>query len=95
MNGAENPTEPVAAQAGVDALLSNRRDWKYHAQRINAAWSKRAEGVIETGQALIDAGGELEKKTFRSLVESNELPFNHTTAFKSSPSFNAKFLFHM
>jgi hypothetical protein len=69
----------------------NRRDWKYHAQRINAAWSKRAEGVIETGQALIDARGELEKKTFRSLVESNELPFNHTTAFKSSPSFNAKF----
>jgi hypothetical protein len=55
MNGAENPTEPVAAQAGVDALLSNRRDWKYHAQRINAAWSKRVEGVIETGQALIDA----------------------------------------
>ena len=61
---------------------SNRRDWQYHADRINKAWGKRVEGVIETGRALIEAQDELEGQSFRSLVESSELPFSRGTAIK-------------
>ena len=61
---------------------TNRRDWKFHAERIKGAWRKRVEGVIETGRALIEAKTELEGRSFRSLVESNELPFSRGTAIK-------------
>jgi transposase len=59
--------------------LPNKRDWKWHRDRIAAAWSKQVESIIETGQALIDAKEELEHGSFEAMIQS-ELPFGRRAA---------------
>jgi hypothetical protein len=78
----QSEDDAATAQADANASPSNRRDWKFHAERINAAWGKRVESVIETGQALLDAQNEPEGRSFRSLVESSALSFSRSTAIK-------------
>jgi hypothetical protein len=58
---------------------SNRRDWKFHAERISAAWGKQVASILETGQALIDAKDELEYGSFEAMVQQ-KLPFEPRTA---------------
>ena len=59
--------------------LPNKRDWKYHAEKIAVAWNKQIPSIIETGQALIDAKEELEHGSFEAMVQS-KLPFSKTAA---------------
>jgi hypothetical protein len=40
--------------------LANKRDWKWHRDRIAGAWGKQVESIVETGQAIIDAKAELD-----------------------------------
>jgi hypothetical protein len=49
--------------------LPNKRDWKYHADRINAAWGKQVESILETGRYLIEAKEELSKDAFASMCK--------------------------
>jgi len=60
--------------------LSNKRDWKWHRDRIAAAWGKQVESIIETGQALIDAKEELGHGSFEAMVQT-KLPFAKTIAY--------------
>lgn len=55
---------------------SARQQW---AGRIAAAWNKSVQGIIETGQLLIDAKASLDHGEFENMVE-NDLPFQPTTA---------------
>jgi Protein of unknown function (DUF3102) len=59
--------------------LTNKRDWKWHRDRIAAAWGKQVESIIETGQYLIEAKEELGHGSFQAMVQK-ELPFVHRTA---------------
>lgn len=61
--------------------LPNKRDWKWHRDRIAAAWGKQVESIIETGQMLIEAKEELPHGSFEAMVQS-ELPFKCATATK-------------
>src|SRR5262249_19271059 len=55
--------------AGTDASLTNRRDWQFHAERINAAWGKQVESIIETGKYLIEAHDEMDRHSFEAMVQ--------------------------
>lgn len=61
--------------------LKNSRDWKYHADRIAAAWGKQVESIIETGRGLIEAkeDPEMEHGSFEAMLQS-KLPFDPSTA---------------
>jgi hypothetical protein len=59
--------------------LNNKRDWKWHRDRIAGAWGKQVESIIETGQCLIDAKEELDHGAFEAMVQS-KLPFVPNTA---------------
>jgi transposase len=59
--------------------LPNKRDWKYHADRINAAWGKQVESILEIGRYLIEAKEELSKDAFEAMCQS-KLSFNGSTA---------------
>lgn len=63
------------------ALVANKRDWKWHRDRIATVWGKQVESIIETGRALIDAKEELEHGSFEAMVQS-KLPFNKNTAHR-------------
>jgi hypothetical protein len=67
MNGAQNLTEPVAAQA--DGSLSNRRDWKYFDQRLTELRVNDVENIIGRGQVLIEAHDELERDSYEATVK--------------------------
>jgi hypothetical protein len=67
MNGAQNLTEPVAAQA--DGSLSNRRDWKYFDQRLTELRVNDVENIIGRGQVLIEAHDELERGSYEATVK--------------------------
>ena len=56
----------------------NKRDWKYHADKIAAAWNKQLPSIIETGQSLIDAKAELDHGAFEAMVQM-KLPFGSRT----------------
>jgi hypothetical protein len=49
--------------------LHKQTPWQEHAKRINAAWQKGVESIIETGQRLIEAKDELEHGSFESMVQ--------------------------
>ena len=57
--------------------LPNKRDWKYHADRINAAWGKQVESILETGRYLLEAQEELDKDAFEAMC-------NQKLSFKAS-----------
>lgn len=59
--------------------LPNKREWKWHRDRIAAAWGKQVESIIETGRMLIEAKEELGHGVFESMVQT-ELPFGPRTA---------------
>jgi hypothetical protein len=61
--------------------LPNKRDWKWHRDRIAAAWGKQVESIIETGQYLIEAKEELGHGSYEAMVQS-KLPFAKNTAHR-------------
>lgn len=63
------------------ACLNNKRDWKWHRNRIAAAWGKQVASIIETGQCLIEAKEELDHGAFEVMVQS-KLPFGRNTAHR-------------
>lgn len=65
----------------VKAPMTNKRDWKFHRDRIANAWGKQVHSIIETGQALVDAKAELEHGSFEAMVQS-KLPFTKSTAHR-------------
>src|SRR5215831_5225656 len=69
MNGAQNLTEPVAAQAGPDASLSNRRDWKYFDEKLGELRVHDVENIIARGRLLIEAHDELERGSYEATVK--------------------------
>jgi hypothetical protein len=54
-------------------------NWKAWAERINDAWQKSTEGVIEIGRLLLSAKEELQHGTFENMVQL-ELNFGARTA---------------
>ena len=82
MEGAEDMLNLIAHEIDAPSARTdgaNRRDWAFHAQRINAVWGKQVESIIETGKALLDAREELEHGSFESMVNL-KLPFEPRTA---------------
>jgi hypothetical protein len=69
MNGAKNPTESVAAQAGANASLSNRRDWEYFDKRLTELRVNDVENIIGRGWVLIEAHDELERGSYEATVK--------------------------
>jgi hypothetical protein len=69
MNGAQNLTKPVAAKAGANAPLSNRRDWKYFDEKLAELRVNHVENIIARGRLLIEAKEELEPGSFEAVVE--------------------------
>src|SRR5262249_46605665 len=69
MNGAQNLTEPVAAQAGPDASLSNRRDWKYFDEKLGELRVHDIENIIARGRLLIEAHDELERDSYEATIK--------------------------
>jgi len=61
--------------------LPNKRDWKWHRDRIAAAWGKQVESIIETGQMLIEAKDEIGHGVYESMVQT-QLPFGPRTAHR-------------
>lgn len=61
--------------------LTNKRDWKWHRDRIAAAWGKQVTSIVETGRYLIEAKEELGHGSFEAMVQ-RELPFNKGTAHR-------------
>jgi hypothetical protein len=53
--------------------------WQEHAKMITAAWQKGVESIVETGDRLIEAKGELEHGSFEAMVQT-KLPFGPDTA---------------
>ena len=54
---------------------------KEHAARINEAWQRGVDAVIETGLRIIDARDGLEHGEYIAMVE-NDLHCSRATAFK-------------
>jgi hypothetical protein len=54
-------------------------DWKAWAGRINEAWQKSVEGVLEAGRLLLEAKEELQHGTFENMIRL-ELNFGLRTA---------------
>src|SRR6516164_4429021 len=69
MNGAQNLTEPVAAQAGPDASPRNRRDWTYFDERLSELRKNDVENIIARGRILIEANDELERGSYEATVK--------------------------
>jgi len=69
MNGAQNLTEPVAAQAGPDASPRNRRDWTYFDERLSELRKNDVENIIARGRILIEAHDELERGSYEATVK--------------------------
>jgi hypothetical protein len=65
----------------VELPLSNRRGWQFHAERINAAWGKQVESIIETGRYLVEAHDEMERASFEAMVQQ-KLAFGPSAARK-------------
>jgi hypothetical protein len=65
----------------MSAVTTNKADRKEHAARINAAWQRGVEAIIETGLRIIDAREALEHGEYIAMVE-NDLHCSRTTAFK-------------
>lgn len=59
--------------------LPNKRDWKWHRDRIAAAWGKQVESIVETGRMLIEAKEELGHGAFEAMVQTR-LPFGPGTS---------------
>jgi len=69
MNGTQNLTEPVAAQAGPDASPRNRRDWTYFDERLSELRKNDVENIIARGRILIEANDELERGSYEATVK--------------------------
>jgi hypothetical protein len=69
MNGAQNLTEPVAAQAGPDASPRNRRDWTYFDERLSELRKNDVENIIARGRILIEANDELERGSYEATAK--------------------------
>jgi hypothetical protein len=60
------------------AVVTGRKE---HAARINEAWQKSVDAVIETGLRIIDARDGLEHGDYIAMVE-NDLHFSRSMAFR-------------
>jgi hypothetical protein len=60
------------------AVIAGRKE---HAARINEAWQKGVDAVIETGMRIIDARDGLEHGEYIAMVE-NDLHFSRSMAFR-------------
>jgi hypothetical protein len=60
------------------AVVTGRKE---HAARINEAWSKTVDAIIETGLRIIDARDGLEHGEYIAMVE-NDLHFSRSMAFR-------------
>jgi hypothetical protein len=69
MNVAQNLTEPVAAQAAVNASRSNRRGWQYFDERLTALRQNAVENIIACGRILVEAHDELERGSYEATVK--------------------------
>lgn len=63
------------------AALPNKRNWKYHAERIVEAWQKQVPCILDVGRLLITAKQELDHGTYEAMVQK-DLPFGRSTARK-------------
>jgi hypothetical protein len=54
-------------------------DWKVWADRINDAWQKSINGILESGRLLIRAKDKLDHGNFEKMIQS-ELNFGENTA---------------
>jgi hypothetical protein len=68
---------PHAPACGQASTVDD--DWKFWASQIKTAWQKCVQGIVETGQLLIEARAELEHGRFESMVQL-QLPFGPRTA---------------
>jgi hypothetical protein len=64
-----------------DHGVAKSGNWKVWAERINAAWQKSVEGIIEAGQLLIKARDDLSDGSFKAMMQL-ELSFGPATASK-------------
>lgn len=62
-----------------DHEVAKSGNWKVWAKRINGAWQKTTEGILETGALLIDAKADLPHGEFTNMVQL-ELNFSSPTA---------------
>jgi len=65
----------------MTTAATTRRDAKYYAERIAGCWQKCVSGIIQTGQEIAVARGELAHGEFGKMCEAM-LPFGRETAFK-------------
>jgi hypothetical protein len=68
-NETNNFTAADIAQAGTDAPLSNRRDWKYFDAKPGELRVHDVENIIARGRILIEANGELERGSYEATVK--------------------------
>src|SRR5262245_41672795 len=69
------------AEVPPEKRAGNRRDWKFHAERINTAWGKQVANIIETARYLIEANDEMERASFETMVQQ-KLTFGPSAARK-------------
>jgi len=55
MNDQQNLIPPGTAQAGTNAPLSNRRDWKYFDEKLAELRVNDVVNIIARGRLLIEA----------------------------------------
>jgi len=75
----QKPSMNAESAKIVPFSTTNKRDWKWHRDRIAAAWGKQVESIVETGQMLIEAKDELAHGSYEAMVQS-KLPFSKSTA---------------
>lgn len=71
-----NPTAAVRTLTEVEPATTS--EWP---DKISSAWQKSVEGIIETGQLLIEAKINLPHGEFTKMIK-NRLPFSEQTARK-------------
>ena len=69
-------TGAPAPTAAADIASGARVEW---AEKIRTAWNKSLQGIIETGQRMIEAKAALPHGEFEAMVE-NDLPFGSRAA---------------
>jgi hypothetical protein len=65
--------------SALTVISSKGTDWKQWADRINTAWQKSVEGIIDAGRLLIEAKEDLSHGSFESMVQLS-LNFGPRTA---------------
>lgn len=90
----------VEENASGNTKGDERHSVTFFVERITAQWNKQVEAILETGQLLIQAKGELLHGKFEEMV-GKELPFGRRTAqmlmviAKNPVLSNAKYISHL